>query len=253
MSGWLSLGNGKRIALHDGFVLGRVAGCDLVIDDAKASRRHARMHVQGGVVEIEDLQSSNGTLLNEKPVTRRMLRDGDRVQIGKTVIVFHEGELPGAVPAAGKSAAAALDDNDLFGEAPATAIQAPPPPAAAPHAAPPPTPRPPAPPLPPPPSAPPSAPPRTPAPQVVEFADEVVEVRRPTPSASPSPATRAAGAAPGVATTGPRVLQFAKHAGRDGVLGDDLGQVSAARRALLIVGVLALGAGIVIVVARLTS
>ncbi len=254
MSGWLSLANGKRVALHDGFVLGRVAGCDLVIDDTKASRRHAQMHVQGGVVEIEDLQSSNGTLLNEKPVTRRMLREGDRVQIGKTVIVFHEGELPGAAPAAAKSAAAALDDNDLFGDAPATSIQAPPPPAAAPRAAPTPVARTPAPPPPPPPpSAPPSPPPAAPAPQVVEFADEVVEVRRPPPSASPAPATRPAGGAPGVAATGPRVLQFAKHASRDGVLGDDLGQVSAARRALLIVGVLAFGVGIAFVVARLTS
>lgn len=245
MSGWLSLGNGKRIALHDGFVLGRVAGCDLIIDDTKASRRHARMHVQGGVVEIEDLQSSNGTLLNEKPVARRMLRDGDRVQIGKTVIVFHEGELPGGVPAAGKSAVPALDDNDLFGDAPLTAIHAPPPPAVPPRAAPTPVAQTPAPPLPPPPAV--------PAPQVVEFADEVVEVRRPAPPAPPSPATRTAGSAPAVATTGSRVLQYAKHAGSGGVLGDDLGQVSVARRVLLVVGALALGAGIVIAVARLVS
>jgi hypothetical protein len=61
--------------VHDGFVIGRVAGCDLVIDDTKASRRHARLVVDAGVVEVEDLESSNGTLLNEKPVTRRVLRE----------------------------------------------------------------------------------------------------------------------------------------------------------------------------------
>jgi DNA segregation ATPase FtsK/SpoIIIE, S-DNA-T family len=75
VSGYLSLANGKRVAVRDGFVLGRVAGCDLVVDDGKCSRRHAKIHVESGVVEIEDLQSSNGTLLNDKPVTRRLLRE----------------------------------------------------------------------------------------------------------------------------------------------------------------------------------
>src|SRR5688572_14991839 len=122
---WLSLANGTRVPLKDGFVLGRVAGCDLVIDDTKASRRHARIVIENDVVEIEDMGSSNGTLLNDKPVTRRLLRDGDRVQIGKTVIVFHEGEppaapaAPGAAPAAARHApsapAAFDDDDDLFG------------------------------------------------------------------------------------------------------------------------------------------
>jgi hypothetical protein len=42
-------------------------------------------------VEIEDLGSSNGTLLNDKMVKRRMLRDGDVVQIGTTRITYREG------------------------------------------------------------------------------------------------------------------------------------------------------------------
>ena len=43
------------------------------------------MIVEAGVVEVEDLGSSNGTMLNGKPVDRRMLRDGDRIQFGKDV------------------------------------------------------------------------------------------------------------------------------------------------------------------------
>src|SRR5262245_49967469 len=195
---WLSLANGARVPLKNGFVLGRVAGCDLVIDDTKASRRHARIVVENDVVEIEDLGSSNGTLLNDKPVTRRLLRDGDRVQIGKTVIVFHEGEATvAAAPAAPGGAAAAprpaappaapvLDDDDLFGsstdtvrveparaEPPRAAAPAPPRPAPPPVAPPPAAPVAAAPraPAPPPPSAPPPPPP--PRPAVVEFADEV--------------------------------------------------------------------------------
>ena len=85
----------RNLPVRDGFTIGRVAPADLVIDDSKASRRHARIVVDNGVVEIEDLGSSNGTLLNGKPVTRRVLRGGDQLQIGKTVFTFREGEVPG--------------------------------------------------------------------------------------------------------------------------------------------------------------
>ena len=60
------------------------------IKDTKASRQHARLISQGGVVEIEDLDSSNGTLLNGKPVQKRMLRHGDVIKIGTTEIRFDE-------------------------------------------------------------------------------------------------------------------------------------------------------------------
>jgi predicted component of type VI protein secretion system len=274
VSGYFSLANGVRTPVRDGFVLGRVAGCDLVIDDGKASRRHAKVHVQDGVFEIEDLESSNGTLLNEKPVTRRMLRDGDRVQIGKTVIVFHEGELPGgagAAPAASALAAsvarpAAADDNDLFGDGDgdATAVgSAPVRPASPPTPSPPPPP-PPSPPVapapapvpvarpaapPPAPAAPPPAPPR---PAVVEFADEVVEVRKAPPPAAA--ASKPAASGPVVSAPSSRVLQFSKQAaGNSGLLGDDLGQMSGTMRGLLLLGVLALGAGVVWLVATLVA
>lgn len=264
MSGYLSLANGTRLPIHDGFVLGRVAGCDLVLEDSKASRRHAKVHVENGVVEIEDLQSSNGTLLNDKPVTRRLLRDGDRVQIGKTVIVYHEGELPGA-HAQGKPAAAALADNDLFGDAPATSVAPPPPPPPAralPVSSPAPQVQParqpsaaPAPPVPPPAPTPPapSPAPKVPAPAVVEFADEVVELRKPAPAA-PAAGKPAAGGGPVVSAASSRVLQFHKQAaGGGGLLGDDLSQLGSGMRALLVCGVIALGAGIVWLVMRLVG
>ncbi len=233
MSGYLTLADGSHRPLHDGFLLGRVAGCDLVIDDSKASRKHARLIVASGVVEIEDLGSSNGTLLNEKPVTRRVLRDGDRVQIGKSVLVFREGAVPGSAAGAPAASPFAAED-DLFGDAEATSVAAPAP-KPAPLPAPPPAAAKPVAPTPPPPPA-----PRAPA--VVEFADEVVEVRRAAP-----PAAKAA-AAPGPApatNTGSRVLQFSKQAqGRGGVLGDDLGQMGGGMRAVLVLGALAAGGGI---------
>lgn len=229
MSGWLSTADGRRVPLRDGFVLGRTAGCDLVVDDSKASRRHAKIHVQGGVVEIEDLQSSNGTLLNDKPVARRMLRDGDRIRIGQTVLVFHEGELPGAAPAA-SAAGSGFDDNELFADtSPATAAAAPPPP---PRPAPPPPP----------------APPAPSAPAVVEFADEVVEVRKPSPRPE-APAARPA-AGPTVQASS-RVLQFSRHAQGGGMLSDDLEQMSGGRRAFLVLCVVAAGVALAALVVHL--
>ena len=244
MSGYLSLASGRSLAVRDGLVLGRVAECDLVIDDGKASRRHARIHVEAGVVEVEDLGSSNGTLLNGKPVTRRVLRSGDEIQIGKTVITFREGALPGSAPAVGGAAGSSVldDDNDLFGDSAPTEVRAPqPPPAPSRPAAPPPPPVP-TPvasvPPPPPPSAPPPAPPRT---AVVEFADEVIEVRK---AARAGPTKAAAGPSAQPVQKQSRVLQYSKQAAAGGVLGDDLSQVSGGRRALIYVGVLAVAIGL---------
>lgn len=120
MSGYLELPDGAFIGVRDGLVLGRVSACDVVVQDSKASRRHARLIVEAGVVEIEDMNSSNGTLLNGKPVERRMMRDGDEVRIGKTVIVYREGSMPGA--GASRSASSSGgggifdDDDDLFAD-----------------------------------------------------------------------------------------------------------------------------------------
>ncbi len=270
MTGYLQLMDGRVVPVRDGIVIGRVAGCDCVIDDPKASRRHARVVVEAGVVEIEDLESSNGTMLNGKPVTRRLMRSGDEVQIGKTVIVYREGAPPGAaatLPGKGHAAAktsSLLDDgDDLFADtepaitkpvvpppvvpspavsSPAVSSSAVPSPAVPPSVVSAPSvPRTAAPPPPPARTVPPPAAP--PAPSVVEFADEIVEVRKAEPPA-PKPGANAP-TGPQVVATGSRVLQFQKHAGKGGLLGDDLGQMSIGMRSLLFAGVLLLGGAIV--------
>lgn len=235
---FLDLPDGRRVPVRDGMTFGRVAACDVHLDDNKASRRHARLHVEGSVVEIEDLGSSNGTLLNGKPVQRRMLRDGDQVQIGATVIVFREGA-PAAAPVTtappppSPAVHGGGDEVDLFGaddadEAPALAARSGPPPPA---------------PVPPPRTGPPPAP-SPPRPAVVEFADEVVEVRAGAarPARAAAPPTGGSGA-PAIQQQ-QRVLQFSKSAAPKGVLGDDVGQMSGAMRALVYALVLA-GAALV--------
>lgn len=77
---------------------------------------------------------------------------------------------------------------------------------------------------------------------MVEFADEIVEVRR-APAAAAKATSAAAPAA--VANAGPRVLQFSKQAsGRGGLLGDDMSQMGGGLRALVLIAALAAGGGI---------
>lgn len=75
----------------------RNAGCDLVLDaDRQVSRRHARIEwdaVAGNYV-IYDLQSTNGLYVNEQRVDNRVLRSGDRIRMGKTVLIFESTEPP---------------------------------------------------------------------------------------------------------------------------------------------------------------
>src|SRR5439155_11583030 len=66
---------------RDGAILGRSATVDVPIADPCASRQHARINRRGDDFEIDNL-SPNGTLVNGKPVQKRVLKDGDVIQIG---------------------------------------------------------------------------------------------------------------------------------------------------------------------------
>ena len=68
-------------------VIGRASNAVIKLGDDGISRRHARVIVEGTVVRIEDLQSSNGTLVNGARVDMRTLKDGDKIQIGSTTIL----------------------------------------------------------------------------------------------------------------------------------------------------------------------
>jgi len=69
-------------------VIGRSPGADIVIGDDFVSGRHARVSPSGGQVVVEDLGSTNGTLLNGSPVSRpQNLKPGDRIDIGTVRLV----------------------------------------------------------------------------------------------------------------------------------------------------------------------
>lgn len=69
-------------------VLGRSREADLRIADVNVSRRHAEVRQEGAGYWIVDLGSTNGVEVNGKRVERARLRDGDRILIGSTEVVF---------------------------------------------------------------------------------------------------------------------------------------------------------------------
>ena len=82
----------------DSIVLGRSAEATVRIDDAKASREHARVWRQRGAMRIVDLGSRNGTTVNGAVLrgAERPLRSGDVVRIGAAEILVAEGQSGGA-------------------------------------------------------------------------------------------------------------------------------------------------------------
>lgn len=79
---------GRTMALPVGqFDVGRMVECWLTLDDDLASRYHARFHVGPEHLEIEDLDSRNGTFVNGERITgRRRLADRDQVRIGREIM-----------------------------------------------------------------------------------------------------------------------------------------------------------------------
>jgi predicted component of type VI protein secretion system len=76
---------GAERALESGTTIGR-EGCDITLTDPDVSRRHAAIRIAAGEVTIEDLGSTNGTLVNGETITEpRTLRDGDEVRIGSAI------------------------------------------------------------------------------------------------------------------------------------------------------------------------
>lgn len=74
----------------DRMVVGRLTGCDICLEDRSASREHAVFTAEGSGWALEDLGSTNGTLLNGNRLARERLRDGDRITIGLTELIYHE-------------------------------------------------------------------------------------------------------------------------------------------------------------------
>ncbi|HVB05732.1 MAG TPA: DUF3662 and FHA domain-containing protein [Acidimicrobiales bacterium] len=86
---WLVMADDRRIAIgEETLTIGRLPDCSIPINDPNASRRHAQVRLDGEVVYLLDLGSTNGTKVNGSPVRQHRLQDGDVIMIGTTAIRF---------------------------------------------------------------------------------------------------------------------------------------------------------------------
>jgi hypothetical protein len=84
-------GPGTKHVLEPGSnVLGRGTEADIRLPDTGVSRKHADVQLSGGTVTVEDLGSTNGTLVNGRRVSRQQLADGDVLRIGHSVLVYRQ-------------------------------------------------------------------------------------------------------------------------------------------------------------------
>ena len=80
---------GKRFDIKDPVLrLGRDTSNEIQLHDTEISRKHAELRHTGDSFSLVDLKSSNGTFVNTKQVEMADLRSGDRVQLGRTLMIF---------------------------------------------------------------------------------------------------------------------------------------------------------------------
>ncbi len=86
---------GAIFALNEeSLIIGRETAANLCLADASVSRRHSKIEKQETGFVITDLESLNGTFVNDLPIRTRLLEHGDRVRIGDSQFLFltHEGD-----------------------------------------------------------------------------------------------------------------------------------------------------------------
>jgi len=73
--------------------IGRGDAVDIFVDDPNMSRLHAKfILLKDNQTALVDLGSSNGTCVNNMPINRQFLMDGDEIQMGETFLIYSEGE-----------------------------------------------------------------------------------------------------------------------------------------------------------------
>jgi hypothetical protein len=91
--GWIVALNGahkgKDFRIHEGKnIIGRGPGVDIVITDNFMSSRHASIKYEDGTFQLTDLDSKNGTFINETQISSQELIDHDEIKFGETRFQF---------------------------------------------------------------------------------------------------------------------------------------------------------------------
>jgi serine protease Do len=89
---------GRVVEVDHPLVLGRVRGADVVIRDARASRRHAELAPEGAGLRLRDLDSANGTLVDGEPARDVLVHAGQEIRIGgvRIAVLANEPAVTGA-------------------------------------------------------------------------------------------------------------------------------------------------------------
>jgi pSer/pThr/pTyr-binding forkhead associated (FHA) protein len=70
--------------------VGRAASNDIVVDNLAVSSFHARIVCENGVFTLEDLNSTNGTFVNDQRISQATLNNNDSIMIGKHTLLFSD-------------------------------------------------------------------------------------------------------------------------------------------------------------------
>ncbi|MFC8348729.1 FhaA domain-containing protein [Streptomyces sp. NPDC057280] len=88
---WIEINGARHQISRATLVLGRSTEADVRIDDPGVSRRHCEIRT-GSPSTIQDLGSTNGIVVDGQHTTRATLRDGSRIVVGSTTVIYRQAE-----------------------------------------------------------------------------------------------------------------------------------------------------------------
>lgn len=88
---WIEINGNRHQISRSTLVLGRSTEADVRIDDPGVSRKHCEIRT-GSPSTIQDLGSTNGIVVDGQHTTRATLRDGSRIVVGNTTIIYRQAE-----------------------------------------------------------------------------------------------------------------------------------------------------------------
>lgn len=91
MRHWIEVNGARHQISRPTLVLGRSTEADVRIDDPGVSRRHCEIRT-GTPSTVQDLGSTNGIVVDGQHTTRATLRDGSRIVVGSTTIIYRQAE-----------------------------------------------------------------------------------------------------------------------------------------------------------------
>ncbi|WP_324731512.1 FHA domain-containing protein [Pseudomonas paeninsulae] len=78
---------GKKFHVNGSMTFGRSSKCELCFSDMELSRRHCEFFLKDDVLEVKDLASANGVLVNQQKVAMAVLQPGDQLKMGSVTLL----------------------------------------------------------------------------------------------------------------------------------------------------------------------